>query len=161
MGALKCRRAGCGHPQREHSDTGCHAATGFCLCDAFLSREDVTAAPKPPGTAETAYRAAYERGVRRAAPEATFALAGRVGSVLGPALRAHAIDSDDFPLTGDALLAWIEAEAFAFRAATAGSPQFWGGWSVWHFARWLNERAAKHVAPTKSSRLQGGSGRKF
>lgn len=111
-------------------------------------------------TAESLYREAYQRGIRRAAPNVTFAVVGRIGSVLGPALRAHALDSDSLPICGEALLAWIEAEAYAFRVATDGRAQYWGGWSAWHFAKWLNERGAKH-SPEPASRLQPMSGKKI
>src|SRR5271166_2116742 len=111
--------------------------------------------------AEQSYREAYERGIRRAAPGATFAVVGKIGGALGPALRAHALDAERRPLTGEPLLAWIEAEAHAFRLATAERAQYWGGWSVYFFARWLNERAAGPAKTARESRLQPMSGKKW
>lgn len=109
-------------------------------------------------TAEQKYRDAYERGIRRAAPRVPFAVSGKVGGILGPALRAHAVDGSGEPLTGEAVIAWIEREAEAFRNATADRGQFFAGWSPFGFTRWLNERAGEPAtarAPIGTFRRSG------
>ena len=96
---------------------------------------------------EAMYRQAYERGITAAAPGMTFAIVGqKVGATLGTCVRAHAI-VDGKPLTGDAIIAWIEDMAREFRSATADEPQYHGGWQPFNFAKWLNVRNAKPAKP--------------
>jgi len=94
-------------------------------------------------TAEQRYREAYERGIKAAAPRVPFAVSGKVGSILGPALRAHATNGDGKPLEGEAVIAWIERKAEEFRKATSDRGQFFAGWSPYGFTRWLNEHAGE------------------
>lgn len=150
----KCRRAGCGHTYAGHLANGCHGDGGFCLCDAFLSADDIAPTTRRQATpSEGAYREAYERGIRRAAPQPFCIVGTRVGSILGPVAKAHAI-VDGKPITGAALLVWIEDAACEFRKATAGEPQYWSGWAPYAFAKWQNARVAVEVKPEAPTRLQ-------
>ena len=104
--------------------------------------------PKPAVTAEQAYRAASDAGIREAAPGKPFALPpGKIGSILGPAMAAHAPG-----LRGDPLLAWLRQKASLYRKATADSAQYQGGWGIPSFVKWLNTRADESSDPT----LTGG-----
>lgn len=127
----KCRRSGCGHTYRHHYGTGCHDYAGFCLCDGFVAAPEKTPR-KEASASESAYREAYERGIRRASSMPFAVLGQRVGSVLGVVARTHAPT-----LTGPAALVWIEDQAFAFRNATDAAPQYWSAWQPFAFAKWI------------------------
>jgi len=124
------------------------------MCESFLAHADIAPTSKrEPAPAETAYAQAYTRGILRAAPLNTFCIVGRVGAILGTVARAHALDGGA-PITGDALLVWIERAAFEFREATASTPHYWSGWQPFAFAKWMNMRGAQ-VAPKEiAARLQ-------
>lgn len=127
-------------------DSPYRCISGICACEGFVDA-------KPIGPAESAYRDAYERGIRRGAPGLAFGVSGRVGSILGGIARVHAI-ANGAPLTGASLLTWIEQSAFEFRQATADAPQYWSGWQPFAFAKWINMRAALPAAKEAPTRLQ-------
>lgn len=109
----------------------------------------------PPKRASTnvLYRQAYERGIRRAASDPFVMVGTRVGSTLGAVAREHAIVNGVL-LTGEALLVWIEQNAFDFRTATANEPQYWSGWQPFAFVRWINMRVARSTASPINPNLQ-------
>ncbi len=144
----KCHRAGCAHVFTSHDATGCHDASGFCLCDAFLSAPEKPHRDATPS--ETAYREAYERGIRRASSMPFVCLSKKLGSLLGVVAHTHAPT-----LQGASVLAWIEEQAFAFRKATDAAPQYWSAWQPFAFARWMGMGGEKMKAPkAQGSQLQ-------
>ncbi len=154
----KCRRAGCGHTYSKHhiirgtDSPGC--ADYICACLGFIDADDIAPTVKRQATpSEGAYREAYTRGILRAAPQPFAVIGTRVGSILGTVAKAHAT-ADGKPITGQALLAWIEDAACAFRKATSGDPQYWSGWQPFAFAKWQNMRVAIVAKPDAPTRLQ-------
>ncbi|XXX73899.1 hypothetical protein WMF30_40260 [Sorangium sp. So ce134] len=98
--------------------------------------------PKGP-TSKQRYKAAYEAGVRDAAPDQPFVLTGSFESVLGPTLTAFALDAEGKPLRGPELDAWLRARVAAFRRDTADESARYGGWEPYGFKKWLNEGGEK------------------
>jgi hypothetical protein len=121
------------------------------------ARTAETKPPKPPKgpTARERYKAAYEAGMRDAAPDARFVLAGSFESTLGPTLTAHARDAEGNALRGPELDAWLRARVAAFRRDTADESGRFGGWAPYGFQKWLNEGAEKR------QRFGQGGGRPF
>lgn len=147
-GRTKCRRAGCGHPSLDHAGRIGQCGNCACSCDGFLAEPEAHRI-RLPAPSNAAYREAYERGIRRASSQPFVLVGARVGSLLGPVLRVFAIDANGAPLTGEALLAWLEADAYAFRKATDGKGHYHGHWSIFGYCNWKNDPAqpAAKVAP--------------
>ncbi len=113
------------------------------------------AAKTPTGpTAEQRYRAAYEAGVRDASADPFALPAAKIGGVLGPVLRVHAVGPLGAPLEGPELDAWIRATVATWRRAV--DPTYASGWLPHAFARWLNTRNAARPAIATSLQPTGG-----
>lgn len=144
-----CREAGA-HLRAELGEIPEDAPEAVRGVAAELLREGVPAgllAP-PKGSADSAevrYAEAYTLGIQEGEPGATWTLSAAdsraIGSTLGPALRAHAIERG-IAIRGDALITWIRRTVAEFRRTTAHEGQYWSGWTPRAFARWLNQRSS-------------------
>jgi hypothetical protein len=141
-------------PARAAKRTGKHQ-------EPAITKAPKQALPKPPSANER-YRAAYVAGIADAAPGRTFSAPRTMGLEFIEALRAHALDAERRPLTGDALDAWIRETAAEFRRAKDGESDFWDGYHPGRkgFCKWLNAgRPGPRAGPQNKPYLkQPGNG---
>ncbi len=163
----KCRRAGCGHTAAKHTHgsggvTWCSECALLAIeprCAMFFDAGDI--APKgprkAPATSARLYCEAFEAGVREAAPSQPFSLGGGQGAagLIGRAAGVHAKNAAG-PLTGSELLVWIRESARAFRLGTADRPEMWGGWSAFHWEKWLNMGSPMRQNGSRQQEPPGG-----